>query len=133
MPIFLKLFLDTLCRLEMEHFEREKREREIREMRDKEMNERLKEELMKSAAGSRIPGSIDPHWLEMQRRFVFVGNLVLRYSTSCNVQFHIYRFSALNPSAPGGALHPFGLYAAAGQPAALTPLERERLERLGNE
>lgn len=56
-------------RLEMEHFEREKREREIRELRDKEMSERLKEELIKSAASSRIPGSIDPHWLEMQRRY----------------------------------------------------------------
>lgn len=40
------------------------------------------------------------------------------------------RFNAL-PGAPAAALHPFGLYAAAGQPTTLSPLERERLERLG--
>lgn len=41
------------------------------------------------------------------------------------------RFNALTPGAPAAGLHPFGLYAAAGQPTSLTPLERERLERLG--
>lgn len=43
--------------------------------------------------------------------------------------FPFPRFSTLTPGAP--ALHPFQLYAA-GQPTSLTPLERERLERLGN-
>lgn len=66
----------------MEHFEREKREREIRELRDKEMNDRLKEELIKSAAGSRLPGSIDPHWLEMQRRYAFISESFLTTLTS---------------------------------------------------
>lgn len=58
----------------MEHFEREKRERELRELRDKEMNERFKEELLKSA-GSRLSNSIDPHWLDLQRRFVFYQSI----------------------------------------------------------
>lgn len=56
-------------RLELEHLEREKREREIRELRERELNDRLKEEIMKSA-GPRMPNTMDPHWLELQRRYV---------------------------------------------------------------
>ncbi|XP_065205520.1 arginine-glutamic acid dipeptide repeats protein-like isoform X2 [Planococcus citri] len=87
-------------RIELEQIEREKqlREREIREMKEKEFNDRLRDELIRSATGSRIPNPMDPHWMDISRRFT--------------------------------AVHPFGLYAT-GQPASLSPLERERLERLG--
>lgn len=67
-------------RLELEHMEREKREREIRELRERELNDRLKEELMKNAGavaaaggggpgGARLPTPLDPHWLELHRRY----------------------------------------------------------------
>lgn len=55
-------------RLELEHLEREKREREIRELRERELNDRLKEELMKSGMRG-PPNPMDPHWLEIQRRY----------------------------------------------------------------
>lgn len=87
--------------------EREKRERELRELREKELNERLKDEFLKS--GSSGPARIDPHWIELQRRY---------------------------GGTPG--LHPFGLYqspgAPPGQPSTpgnINSLDRERLERLG--
>ncbi|KAL1464986.1 hypothetical protein WDU94_004584 [Cyamophila willieti] len=94
-------------RLELEHLEREKREREIRELRERELNDRIKEDLIKNAARS----NFDPHWLELHRRY-----------------------GGLAPGAPPG-MHQFGLYPSPGGPspaAALTQLERERLERLGN-
>lgn len=96
-------------RLELEHLEREKREREIRELRERELNDRLKEELMKNAgaAGARMPTTLDPHWLELHRRY---GGL------------------------PGGPPPQFGLYPSPGHPGGppgLSQLERERLERLG--
>ncbi|CAH1405146.1 unnamed protein product [Nezara viridula] len=93
-------------RLELEQFEREKREREIRELRERELNDRLKEELMKSTSASRLPNSLDSHWIDMHRRW----------------------------AGPGGPLHQFGLYpspGAPGQPPPLSHLERDRLERLG--
>lgn len=62
----------AFCRLELEHLEREKRDREMRELRDRELSDRLKDELMKNAvgAGPRMPNTIDPHWLELHRRYV---------------------------------------------------------------
>lgn len=63
-------------RLELEHLEREKREREIRELRERELNDRLKEEILKN--GIRGPGAaganpMDPHWMEIQRRYAAAG------------------------------------------------------------
>ncbi|XP_065205477.1 arginine-glutamic acid dipeptide repeats protein-like isoform X2 [Planococcus citri] len=94
-------------RIELEQMEREKqlREREIREMKDKELSDRIRDEMIRSA-GSRIPNPMDPHWMDISRRF-----------------------TGLTPGGP--ALHPFGLYAA-GQPASLSAMDRERLERLGS-
>jgi arginine-glutamic acid dipeptide repeat-containing protein len=65
------------CRLELEHLEREKREREIRELRERELSDRLKDELMKNAAGAgpRMPNAIDPHWLELHRRYAACQNV----------------------------------------------------------
>lgn len=59
-------------RLELEHLEREKREREIRELRERELNDRLKEEIMKSGLRG-PPNPMDPHWLEIQRRYAAAG------------------------------------------------------------
>lgn len=56
----------------MEHLEREKREREIRELRERELNDRLKEEIMKSGMRG-PPNPMDPHWLEIQRRYAAAG------------------------------------------------------------
>lgn len=83
-----------LNRLELEHLEREKRERELRELRERELNDRLKEELMKNAGvagapGTRMPTPLDPHWLELHRRY---GGL------------------------PGGPPPQFGLYPSPGHP-----------------
>ncbi|XP_033336648.2 uncharacterized protein LOC117226438 isoform X4 [Megalopta genalis] len=94
-------------RLELEHLEREKREREIRELRERELNDRLKEELLKGTPRP-MPGPVDPHWLEIHRRYAAAG-------------------LAPGPSAPPQALHQFGLY---GAPPGPSQLERERLERL---
>lgn len=62
--------------MELEELDRQKRERELRELRERELTDRLKEEMMKSAAagagGPRHPGQLDPHWLELHRRYVFV-------------------------------------------------------------
>ncbi|CAG9561703.1 unnamed protein product [Danaus chrysippus] len=92
-------------RLELEHLEREKRDREIRELRERELNDRLKEELLKNNVG---PRAIDPHWLEMHRRY------------------------GMPPPPPQGAIPvQFGLFPPGHGPAALSQLERERLERLG--
>ncbi|XP_047532887.1 arginine-glutamic acid dipeptide repeats protein isoform X2 [Vanessa atalanta] len=92
-------------RLELEHLEREKRDREIRELRERELNDRLKEELLKNNVG---PRALDPHWLEMHRRY------------------------GMPPPPPQGAIPvQFGLYPPGHGPAALSQLERERLERLG--
>lgn len=55
-------------RFELEHLEREKREREIRELRERELNDRIKEEIMKSGMRG-PPNPMDPHWLELQRRY----------------------------------------------------------------
>ncbi|VVC90825.1 unnamed protein product [Leptidea sinapis] len=92
-------------RLELEHLEREKRDREIRELRERELNDRLKEEILKNNVGTR---GLDPHWLEMHRRY------------------------GMPPPPPQGAIPvQFGLYPPGHGPAALSQLERERLERLG--
>jgi len=113
----------TRERLEMEAFE--KREREIREIRERELSDRLKEEFLRSVpsnarhqadtsggpnnGGPRLTNPLDAHWLDAHRRF-----------------------GPLGPSGPGmGGLHPpFAMYQTGG-PSALSPLERERLERLG--
>nr|CAD7264935.1 unnamed protein product [Timema shepardi] len=98
-------------RLELEHLEREKREREIRELRERELNDRLKDELMKNAGtGPRMANPIDPHWLELHRRYASLGPA----------------------GPPAAALHQFGLYSPSGGPsqAALSQMERDRLERL---
>lgn len=96
-------------RFELEHLEREKREREIRELRERELNDRLKEELLKGTPRP-MPAPVDPHWLEIHRRYAAAG-------------------LAPGPSGPPQALHQFGLY---GTPPGPSQLERERLERLGN-
>ncbi|RLU27449.1 hypothetical protein DMN91_001253 [Ooceraea biroi] len=94
-------------RMEIEHLEREKREREIRELRERELNDRLKEELLKGTPRPMpAPPAVDPHWLEIHRRYAGL---------------------APGPSAPPQALHQFGLY---GPPPGPSQLERERLERL---
>nr|CAD7427281.1 unnamed protein product [Timema monikensis] len=101
-------------RLELEHLEREKREREIRELRERELNDRLKDELMKNAGtGPRMANPIDPHWLELHRRYASLGPA----------------------GPPAAALHQFGLYSPSGGPsqAALSQMERDRLERLGQD
>ncbi|XP_063984953.1 arginine-glutamic acid dipeptide repeats protein-like isoform X2 [Diachasmimorpha longicaudata] len=95
-------------RMELEHMEREKREREIRELRERELNDRLKEELMKGSPRA-MPGPIDAHWMEMQRRYAAAG-------------------LAPGPSGPPQGLHQFGIY---GAPPGPSQLDRERLERLG--
>lgn len=59
-------------RIELEHLEREKREREIRELRERELTDRLKEEMMKSGMRG-PPNQMDPHWLEIQRRYAAAG------------------------------------------------------------
>lgn len=96
-------------RLELEHLEREKRERELRELRERELNDRLKEELLKGTPRP-MPAPVDPHWLEIHRRYAAAG-------------------LAPGPSGPPQGLHQFGLY---GAPPGPGQLERERLERLGN-
>lgn len=93
-------------RFEYEQMEREKRERELRELREKELNDRLKDEFLKS--GSSGPPRIDPHWIELQRRY---------------------------GGTPG--IHPFGLYPSPGAPNQpstpnnMNSLDRERMDRLG--
>ncbi|XP_020300578.1 arginine-glutamic acid dipeptide repeats protein-like isoform X5 [Pseudomyrmex gracilis] len=96
-------------RLELEHLEREKREREIRELRERELNDRLKEELLKGTPRPMPAPPVDPHWLEIHRRYAAAG-------------------LAPGPSGPPQALHQFGL--AYGAPPGPSQLERERLERL---
>ncbi|XP_029176264.1 arginine-glutamic acid dipeptide repeats protein isoform X4 [Nylanderia fulva] len=93
-------------RLELEHLEREKREREIRELRERELNDRLKEELFKGTPRPMPAPPVDPHWLEIHRRYAGL---------------------APGPSGPPQAIHQFGLY---GAPPGPSQLERERLERL---
>lgn len=52
--------------------EREKRERELRELRERDLSDRIKDELMKnSTIGPRISNPLDPHWLELHRRYFF--------------------------------------------------------------
>ncbi|XP_034940092.1 arginine-glutamic acid dipeptide repeats protein isoform X5 [Chelonus insularis] len=94
-------------RLELEHMEREKREREIRELRERELNDRLKEELLKGTPRP-MPAPVDPHWLEIHRRYAAAG-------------------LAPGPSGPPQGLQHFGLY---GAPPGPSQLDRERLERL---
>lgn len=94
-----------ISRFEYEQMEREKRERELRELREKELNDRLKDEFLKS--GSSAQPRIDPHWIELQRRY----------------------------GTPG--IHPFGLYPSPGAPSQpstpsnMSPMDRERMDRLG--
>lgn len=116
-------------RLELE-LEREKRERELRELREREISDRFKEEMLKNGAGMppgmgmpggpgglgpRLSGPLDPHWLELHRRYGGIPG---------------------GPP-PGAGLGPppgFSLYQLGGNPSGgggLNPMERERLERLG--
>lgn len=94
-------------RLELEHMEREKRERELRELRERDLNDRLKEELMKGTPRP-MPGGVDPHWLELHRRYGGLGP---------------------GPSGPPQSLQHLGFY---GAPPGPSQLDRERMERLGN-
>lgn len=95
-------------RIELEHLEREKREREIRELRERELTDRLKEEMMKTNMRG-PPNPMDPHWLEIQRRYAAAG--------------------LAGPGGPGGIpLHHLAFYQPGGSSAQL---DRERLERLG--
>jgi len=109
--------------------ERDKRERELRELREREISDRFKEEMLKNGSGMppgmgmpgnmppglgpRFSGPIDPHWLDLHRRYAGIPG---------------------GPP-PGAGLGPppgFGLYQLGGNPGAgLNPMERERLERLG--
>lgn len=67
---------------------------------------RLKEEIMKS--GMRPPNTVDPHWLEIQRRYAAAG-------------------LAGPPGGPPGLLpHHFALYPGGGSAAQLSQIERER-------
>lgn len=125
--------------MELEHLEREKREREIRELRERELSDRLKDELMKNAAagaGPRMPNTIDPHWLELHRRYACLQAAdILKCTVAATTQCLCCRYTGLGPGGPpqGTALHQFGLYPTPTGPsqAALSQLERERLERLG--
>jgi arginine-glutamic acid dipeptide repeat-containing protein len=131
------------CRLELEHLEREKREREMREMRERELSDRLKDELMKNAAGAgpRMPNAIDPHWLELHRRYTTCQAVGVLFCVNCNMaattRCVCCRYTGLGPGGPpqGAALHQFGLYPTPTGPSqvALSQLERERLERLGEQ
>lgn len=116
----------VLClRMELEHLEREKREREMRELRERELNDRLKEELMKNAVAGgapRLPNPLDPHWLDLNRRYAAGQN-----SSAAAA-------AVANATAAAAAMQQYGMYPPTlgpGGPVALSPLERERLERLG--
>jgi arginine-glutamic acid dipeptide repeat-containing protein len=115
-------------RLELEHLEREKREREMREIRERELNERLKEEIMKTGMRG-PPNPMDPHWMEIQRRWGLSGYSSRDWLT------RFYRYAAAGLAGPGGPaglpLHHLAFYPGAGSSAQLSQLERERLERLG--
>jgi hypothetical protein len=112
-------------RMEIEALE--KREREIREIRERELSDRLKEEFMRNVPGGpgaqhgggpggppggpqRMPNPMDPHWLDVHRRF-----------------------GALGPGGPQLSHMQqagFGLYGPPGPPNALSPMERERLGKI---
>ncbi|XP_059486637.1 arginine-glutamic acid dipeptide repeats protein-like isoform X2 [Neocloeon triangulifer] len=115
----------TRERLELEHLEREKREREMRELRERELNDRLKEELMKNAVASgapRLPNPLDPHWLDLNRRYAAGPNPSAAAA------------AVANATAAAAAMQQYGMYPPSlgpGGQVALSPLERERLERLG--
>ncbi|CAH0393848.1 unnamed protein product [Bemisia tabaci] len=100
-------------RLELEQLERDKRERELRELRDRELNDRFKEEYIKNS-GPRLANPLDPHWLEMHRRYGSLGPSSASVASPAMQQFGI--FQSQN---------------ASNQAVGLNPLERERLERLG--
>ncbi|CAC5356968.1 RERE [Mytilus coruscus] len=106
--------------LERDKRERDAREREIREreIREMEMREKLKEIEMKPPGLERLlpPGAnpMDPHWLEIQRRF---GG----YPPSGQL---------MPPGNPGGHHLP-GVYPPTSLASDLMQRERERLERLG--
>lgn len=130
-PYQMGLYGQAAARERMEMEALEKREKEIREIRERELNDRLKEEFLRSVPGAppgnhqqqnqgsapgqppRLPNPLESaHWLDVQRRF-----------------------GALGPGGPSlSQLHQsgFGLYPNPNQPpTTLSPLERERLERLG--
>ncbi|PVD36915.1 hypothetical protein C0Q70_03908 [Pomacea canaliculata] len=117
--------------LERDKRERDQRERELREreLREMEMREKLKAEMDLKPPG--MPASkpgierllplsatpLDPHWLELQRRFGYppVGAL------------------ALPPGAHGSGVGPHipGVYPPVSLTSDLVAREREKLERLG--
>lgn len=108
-------------RMELEELDRQKRERELRELRERELNDRLKEEIMKNAAagagGPRLPGQLDPHWLELHRRYTSLGPGGPPQGPASLHQFGLYQ-----PQGPGGLPSTLS--------NSLNQLERERLERL---
>ncbi|KAL3861507.1 hypothetical protein ACJMK2_007536 [Sinanodonta woodiana] len=104
--------------LERDKRERDARERELREheLRTMEMREKLKQELeMKPPGLDRMlpPGAnpLDPHWLELQRRYGYPGVPL--------------------GGASGNPAHIPGVYPPTSLASDLMARERERLERLG--
>jgi len=112
-------------RMEIEALE--KREREIREIRERELSDRLKEEFLRNVPGGpgaqhpggvpggppgappRMPNPLDPHWLDVHRRFGALGPGGPQLS-------HLQQAG-------------FGLYGPPGPQNSLSPMERERLGR----
>lgn len=120
-------------RLELE-LERDKRERDAREreLRERELREMEMREKMKAEMDLKPPGlerllphgtsPLDPHWLELQRRFGYpgAGGLVLPPGGPG---------SAAAAGAGGG--HVPGVYPPVSLANDLVAREREKLERLG--
>ncbi|XP_052284334.1 arginine-glutamic acid dipeptide repeats protein-like isoform X2 [Dreissena polymorpha] len=96
--------------LERDKRERDARERELREheLRSLEMREKLKAEMEMKPPGMLPPGAnpLDPHWLELQRRYML-------------------------PGGRAGPAHLPGIYPPTSIATDLMAQERERLERLG--
>lgn len=130
-PYQMGLYGPAAARERMEMEALEKREREIREIRERELTDRLKEEFLRGVPGAsgshpqnqpgatpgqppRPPNPLESHWFDVQRRL-----------------------GALGPGGPQlSQLHQsgFGLYPSPNAPpTTLSPLERERLERLGRQ
>lgn len=131
-PYQMGLYGPAAARERMEMEALEKREREIREIRERELSDRLKEEFLRSVPGApgnhpagvpvsaapgappRLPNPLDSaHWLDVHRRFGALGPGGPPLTQLHQSGFGLYP----NPNAP---------------PTTLSPLERERLERLGN-
>lgn len=126
-PYPLGMYAPAAARERMEMEALEKREREIREIRERELSDRLKEEFLRSVppgshpqnapnqpgAPQRLPNPLESaHWLDVHRRLGALGPGGPPLSQLHQSGFGLYP----NPNAP---------------PTTLSPLERERFERLG--